>query len=319
MFILKITPILLTITILFNGCNTKETTDKPPETTTKATILSKNTLTNTVITNVKPLLKTGQTKTYYNFDDGYYQKGTTKNYTRDNVNNIVTDNITNLMWQDDSSAKINIKSWYGAKFYCKFLTLGVDDNWRLPSRKELVSLIDYGKINPAISPVFKNVIPNSYWSSTTSSNSKKYAWNVYFYHGNQHYGTKYFNYSVRCVKESKVVNDTTTSLMWQDNEASKIVKKTWTEAIDYCESLSFAGFDDWRLPNLNELYSIGNRDKINSTIKNIFVNISPSYYWSSTTNESNTLIARNVLFLNGNDSNDNKKNDNHVRCVRNEE
>jgi hypothetical protein len=113
--------------------------------------------------------------------------------------------------------------------------------------------------------------------------------------------------------KSKVINDTTTFLMWQDDEASKIVKKTWTEAIDYCESLSFAGFDDWRLPNLNELYSIGD----NSTIKNIFVNVSPSYYWSSTTNASNTSIARNVFFLNGNDSNGNKRDNNYVRCVRN--
>ncbi len=117
--------------------------------------------------------------------------------------------------------------------------------------------------------------------------------------------------------KSKVVNDTTTLLMWQDNEASKRVKKTWTEAIDYCEDLSFAGFDDWRLPNINELYSIGDRNEINSTIKNTFVNISPSYYWSSTTNASNTSIARNIFFLNGNDSNGNKRDKSHVRCVRN--
>ncbi len=198
-FTLKICLISLTITILLNSCSTQETTNESP--ITKVTTSSKDTPASTATTNLKQLSKTGQTKTYHKFDDGYYQKGATRSYTRDDVNNIVTDNVTNLMWQDDSNAKINIKSWYGAKFYCKSLTIGEHDDWRLPSREELVSLIDYGRINPAIDPIFKNIVPDSYWSSTTSSNGNRYAWNVYFHHGNQHYGTKYFNYHVRCVRD----------------------------------------------------------------------------------------------------------------------
>ena len=40
------------------------------------------------------VLKTGQTTSYVTNDDGTYQKGTARSYTRDGVNNIVTDNIS---------------------------------------------------------------------------------------------------------------------------------------------------------------------------------------------------------------------------------
>ena len=56
--------------------------------------------------------KTGQTTTYTNFDDGYYQKGSTKTYTRDSVAQIVTDNYTGLMWQDDVIGTTT--TWQGA-------------------------------------------------------------------------------------------------------------------------------------------------------------------------------------------------------------
>jgi len=65
----------------------------------------------------------------------------------------------------------------------------------------------------------------------------------------------------------------------------------WQESIDYCEDMSFAGHDDWRLPNFNELYSIGDRSKSNPAIKDAFVNVSSSNYWSSTTRVSYTSNA----------------------------
>nr|NQU93803.1 DUF1566 domain-containing protein [Bacteroidota bacterium] len=50
------------------------------------------------------------------------------------------------------------------------------------------------------------------------------------------------------------VTDLNTGLMWQQVPSSD--DYTWQEAVDYCESLEFAGYDDWRMPSCKELYSI---------------------------------------------------------------
>ena len=117
----------------------------------------------------------------------------------------------------------------------------------------------------------------------------------------------------------EVVNDTATCLMWQDDNASKTVKKTWQEAIDYCEDMSFAGYDDWRLPNFNELYSIGDIWAYKPAIKNAFKNVNFSssydYYWSSTT-VVDSSYAWLICFRNGSDFNKVKRDNNYVRCVR---
>ena len=55
-------------------------------------------------------------------DDGYYQMGLSRSYSRDDVNEIVTDNITGLKWQDNSEAKTVTKNWNEAISYCEDLT-----------------------------------------------------------------------------------------------------------------------------------------------------------------------------------------------------
>ena len=53
-------------------------------------------------------------------------------------------------------------------------------DWRLPNRKELISLLDYGEINPALPSghPFTNVATNWYWSSSTYANDTTQAWDV---------------------------------------------------------------------------------------------------------------------------------------------
>ena len=58
------------------------------------------------------------------------------------------------------------------------------------------------------------------------------------------------------------VADTCTGLMWQQNTADvngdglHVDQVRWCDALEYCDNLSFAGHDDWRLPNVRELQSI---------------------------------------------------------------
>jgi len=40
-------------------------------------------------------------------------------------------------------------------------------NWRMPTLKELGTLVDLGRINPAIDPIFASTTQSSYWSSTS--------------------------------------------------------------------------------------------------------------------------------------------------------
>ncbi len=49
------------------------------------------------------------------------------------------------------------------------------------------------------------------------------------------------------------VTDEVTGLMWQQTPTSGSI--SWEEANEYCESLELAGYDDWRMPTLKELYS----------------------------------------------------------------
>ena len=61
-----------------------------------------------------------------------------------------------------------------------------------------------------------------------------------------------------------VVTDSVYKLMWQDGD--EIFKGDYDKAIKYCENLTFAGFEDWRLPTLNELLSITDDSRYNPAI-----------------------------------------------------
>jgi len=69
-------------------------------------------------------------------------------YTVDATNDTVTDDVTGLMWQRgvDDSEFLEIE----AIDYCGNLLHGGHDDWRLPSRIELVSLVDFTRVEPAI-------------------------------------------------------------------------------------------------------------------------------------------------------------------------
>jgi len=93
------------------------------------------------------------------------------------------------------------------------------------------------------------------------------------------------------------ITDNATGLMWvQDGYANQVTdpatahtvdgdwwKYTMTNAIYYCERLVYAGYDDWRLPNLKELFSIADFGKLNPCIdENFFTGTKSSGYRSST-------------------------------------
>lgn len=135
------------------------------------------------------LPKTGQTTSYATGDDGNLQKGAawpSPRFTIDGSGFCVTDNLTGLMWIRTPDSTLRI--WQDAMTYANGFTnfCGYSD-WRLPNRKELGSLINYGQANSATwlnGQGFSNVQAGSYWSSSTYAYFTGYAWVV-----NMNYGS----------------------------------------------------------------------------------------------------------------------------------
>ncbi len=118
---------------------------------------------------------------------------------------IVIDSNTTLQWQDNELENSETeKSWELAIDYCEDLVLGVYDDWRLPNIKELKSIIERTRVNPAIDQDPAKFVwtasGNPYWSSTTFSSNHAYAWAVFFNNGNSGDVAKTAVRFVRCVR-----------------------------------------------------------------------------------------------------------------------
>ena len=92
---------------------------------------------------------------------------------------------------------------------------------------------------------------------------------------------------------------------------------TWANAIAYANGLDFAGFTDWRVPNINELLSILDFSTISPTITEPpFINTVSAEYWSSTTYSGLTTWGYYVIFDNGGCAIKPKTDTYQLRCVR---
>jgi hypothetical protein len=115
----------------------------------------------------------------------------------------VTDTSYGLMWQKGENSDMN---WPDALSYCEGLTLDRYSDWRLPNVKELESILDVTRDDPAIDPIFSNAFAYLYWTSSSYSKLPSLAWYVNFYEGGVAYGdgsklSGYYNdVRFRCVR-----------------------------------------------------------------------------------------------------------------------
>jgi len=110
------------------------------------------------------------------------------------------------------------------------------------------------------------------------------------------------------------ITDIETHLMWQQETSSKL---NWKDSLAYCEALSLAGYNDWHLPNKEQLYSIANYEKYAPAIDTgYFSDTVSSYYWSSSTYIKNIGNAWCVDFNYGSDYTSTKSSAYYVRCIR---
>lgn len=209
---------------------------------------------------------------------------------QDNGDGTISDLNTGLMW---SKSPVGKMTWQEAVNGASSFNLGGYTDWRLPTIKELYSLIDfrgltgmdisssvpyidtryfefyYGDVNTG-----ERMIDAQYWSSTeyvsTSMGGAHTVFGVNFADGRiKGYGdrsgqmqqyVRYVrgntNYGINDFVDNGdgTISDNATGLMWMQNDSG--VGLNWGEALAYCENLDHAGYSDWRLPDAKELQSI---------------------------------------------------------------
>jgi hypothetical protein len=123
-----------------------------------------------------------------------------ENYT-DNGDGTVTDNLTGLMWQQ--TVPTGTYTWSQAVAYCPTLNLAGHSDWRLPSRIELVSIVDFGVSSGVTinATYFPSTPAGWFWSSSPLGVSSSLAFYVSFNYGftGSHGGVS-SRIDVRCVR-----------------------------------------------------------------------------------------------------------------------
>lgn len=108
---------------------------------------------------------------------------------------IVADQGSGLTWQKAVEKKLN---WKQADELCSSLDLGGKKDWRLPTRKELMTIVKYRLNNPASD--FPEMPAVYFWSASTSSESEGFAWGINFRNGSLNNYDKASTQHTRCVR-----------------------------------------------------------------------------------------------------------------------
>jgi len=226
---------------------------------------------------------------------------------------VVTDEVTGLMWQRELDGKL--VTFADAKTNCDALSLAGYDDWRLPSRIELVSILDVTRIEPAINVTAFPATPNDwFWTASVSAEDPQAAWYVYFYFGYPKTDLVTNQFSVRCVRtatahpapathydtQADTVRDLGTGLTWQ--RAVPPDTYVFAAAGAYCTALTLAGKTGWRVPSLVELLTlIDEHARLGPLIdRTAFPDTPSEAFWTSSTFGSDPGMAWQVYFSHGN-------------------
>jgi hypothetical protein len=181
-------------------------------------------------------------------------------------NGTALDKTTLLMWQQGIVP--GRFTWSEATQGCAALRVGGFADWSLPSRIELVSIVDYESASSFNPNVFVDDGPPCFWSASPVVNTTSpYAWQIQ--HQQTLQGPTDEACAVRCVRNrgasphakeaiefrGAVAVDHRTGLTWEQLPPGTIY--TAAGADDHCLKLSLGGLSTgWRLPTIRELQTI---------------------------------------------------------------
>ena len=226
----------------------------------------------------------------------------------DNSNSTITDLLTGLTWEKKGRDNETLSySYTQAVDYCQDLSLGNQSEWRMPTRKEFSTIMNFGRVSPALDKDFFPYYTTGtepemyYWTSSEYCGDNNKVWKILLAFGLINKGAKSGGPSkVMCVTGSMessnmyrankngTITDLVTGLMWEkktgDNGSrDKNNTYTWKDALNYCENLSLGNYSDWRIPNPKELERIVNLQQNNPAADTlIFPGTSSGLYWTGT-------------------------------------
>jgi hypothetical protein len=275
----------------------------------------------TVVSNRLP--DTGQTASYTETfgEDGDYTIHPPAYVKLDGVGNelpqeatswaMVRDRVTGLVWEIKSPDEGSIHSQYENyawgdamdKFIYGLNQMGFGGytDWRLPTVKELYSLINMGNSDlPVDQRYFPHVnapYNSCFWSATPVAGNPGQYWAVDFYWGRS--CTEGQGNAARAVRGPELAagglltnpdgteTDPASGLMWHTETLEEGL--TWEQALSYCENLMHSGYADWRLPNRRELHS-----RFDYGLERHF--FLSGHWWSSTSDPRDSSRAYGLYF-----------------------
>jgi hypothetical protein len=219
----------------------------------------------------------------------------------------VRDNRTCLLWQK-VAPRDTAHTWQQAKDYCSSNRLLAGTGWRLPTRIELMSIVDYSRQDPSIAvSVFPSTLSNPpHWTwSPFAGASVPSAYIISFHQGATDQADQTAMFPARCVRGggedpelrnvqpqrqyeigASEVRDRYTGLVWQkdDSRTTHPAVLSWADAAAYCASLADGGA--WRLPSVGELATLVDETRVGTTYPAIdrgaFESTERAGYWSQT-------------------------------------
>jgi len=129
------------------------------------------------------------------------------NYT-DNNNGTITDNYTGLIWKkcpqgmSGNDCKVgtpSLREWSKSRVECENLNFAGKSGWRLPTLKELQSIVDTGSFDTSINKKFFIGTDDPYWTLTSPAEHLASKFTVIFSDGSVYYKDSNNFSASRCV------------------------------------------------------------------------------------------------------------------------
>jgi hypothetical protein len=231
---------------------------------------------------------------------------------------LVLDQVTGLAWQrniDEGPGETGGFVWQDAVDHCDALVLEGYDDFRLPTRVELVSIVDPSVTNPAIDhEAFPDAPAEAFVSSSLAPGVAESAFSVSFLLGETSTSATTDELRVRCVRNDRqaalpkdderfridggAVIDRMTGLMWE--RTPRFPAASFAEARAYCSDLVVNGRPEFRSPSMKELQTLVDEARSDPCIDpDAFPEASGSAYWSSTFRADDHVSGWLVSFADG--------------------